>query len=75
MHAENLAASETAAAKAAWARATSEGLTHLMALKVAIPGDPGAGIGDVVYLLNGPAIEEFSNDFDVSEGDEEDLDD
>lgn len=75
VHAENLAASETAAAKAAWARATSEGLTHLMALKVAIPGDPGAGIGDVVYLLNGPAIEEFSNDFDVSEGDEEDLDD
>ena len=45
-----------------------------MALKIAIPGEPGAKSGDVVYLLNGPAIEEFHQDFGLSEEDEEDLD-
>ena len=29
---------------------------------------------DVVYLLNGPAIEEFRQDFTVSDDDLEDLD-
>lgn len=50
------------------------GADVLMALKIAIPGEPGAKNGDVVYLLNGPAIEEFRQDFGLSEEDEEDLD-
>lgn len=74
-HAEELAAEETAAAKDAWAKASAGGLECLMALKIAIPGEPGSKSGDVVYLLNGPAIEEFSQDFDLSEDDEDDLDD
>jgi Z1 domain len=65
---------ETAQAKKAWeALGQSEG-DVLMALKIAIPGEPGAKSGDVVYLLNGPAIEEFRQDFDLSEEDQEDLD-
>ena len=74
-HAQELAAGETAAAKDAWTKVSANGLECLMALKIAIPGAPGSKSGDVVYLLNGPAIEEFSQDFDVSAEDEEDLDD
>ena len=73
-HSDAIAAAETETAQNAWAAATQAGLESLMALKIAIPGEPGAMIGDVVYLLNGPAIEEFSKDFDMSEEDEEDLD-
>lgn len=64
---------EEATAKTAWEEA-STGSGALMALKIAIPGEPGSKSGDVVYLLNGPAIEEFRQDFDVSADDEEDLD-
>ena len=74
-HAEELAAAETAAANDAWKKASAGGLDCLMALKIAIPGEPGSKSGDVVYLLNGPAIEEFSQDFDLSADDEDDLDD
>lgn len=73
-HAESLAASETQAAQEAWARASAGSVESLMALKIAIPGEPGAKGGDVVYLLNGPAIEEFRQDFTVSDDDLEDLD-
>ena len=65
---------ETARAEAAWAALGQAEVEVLMALKIAIPGEPGAKSGDVVYLLNGPAIEEFHQDFDLSEEDEEDLD-
>ena len=68
------AAEETAKAKAAWVASTQGEVDMLMALKIAIPGEPGAKSGDVVYLLNGPAIEEFHQDFELSEEDEEDLD-
>ena len=72
--AKQAAAEETAKAKAAWAASAQGGAEVLMALKIAIPGEPGAKSGDVVYLLNGPAIEEFRQDFELSEEDEEDLD-
>lgn len=71
---EQQAAAETARAEEAWARA-SGGVDCLMAIKIAIPGSPGAKSGDVQYLLNGPAIEEFQQDFDLSSDDEDDLDD
>lgn len=73
-HTRASAAAETAAAKAAWAKANAAGVESLMALKIAIPGEPGANAGDVEYLLNGPAIEEFQQDFAVSDDDVEDLD-
>lgn len=72
--AKQAAAEEQAKAEAAWAVSAQAGAGVLMALKIAIPGEPGAKSGDVVYLLNGPAIEEFRQDFDLSEEDEEDLD-
>lgn len=74
-HAKQQARTETEAAEAAWADASAGGINCLMALKIAIPGEPGAKSGDVVYLLNGPAIEEFQQDFAVSDEDAEDLDD
>ena len=73
-HATKMAADETAAAQRAWRKAAAEGVDCLMGLKIAIPGEPGAASGDVEYLLNGPAIEEFRQDFDVSLEDEDDLD-
>ena len=72
--AKQAAAEEQAKAEEAWAVSAQAGADVLMALKIAIPGEPGAKSGDVVYLLNGPAIEEFRQDFDLSEEDEEDLD-
>lgn len=74
-HAQQLAAAETEAGKGAWAKASMGDVNCLMAFKIAIPGEPGAKGGDVVYLLNGPAIEEFQQDFAVSDEDAEDLDD
>lgn len=74
-HAAELAATEANAAESAWVEASSGGLECLMALKVAIPGEPGSMDGDVVYLLNGPAIDEFSQDFSLTAEDEENLDD
>jgi len=74
-HAEQLARAETEAGEAAWRRASTGDVHCLMALKIAIPGEPGANGGDVEYLLNGPAIEEFQQEFAVSDEDEEDLDD
>ena len=65
---------ETAAARDAWATA-GLGLTRLMALAIAIPGEQGSKVGDVVYMLNGPAIEEFAEEFRVNQEDEADLDD
>jgi hypothetical protein len=58
-----------------WAKAQAVGLENIMALKVSIPGVPGAQIGEVEYFLNGPAIDNFRKDFEVSADDEEDLDD
>jgi hypothetical protein len=72
--AKQVAAEETARGEAAWAASAQGQADALMALKIAIPGEPGAKSGDVVYLLNGPAIEEFRQDFELSEEDEEDLD-
>jgi hypothetical protein len=72
--AKQAAAEETAKAEAAWGASAQGEADVLMALKIAIPGEPGAKSGDVVYLLNGPAIEEFHQDFKLSEEDEEDLD-
>ena len=72
--AKQAAAEEQAKAEEAWAVSAQAGADVLMALKIAIPGEPGAKSGDVVYLLNGPAIEEFRQDFGLSEEDEEDLD-
>ena len=72
--AKQAAEEETAKAKKVWEASAQGGVKVLMALKIAIPGEPGAKSGDVVYLLNGPAIEEFHQDFDLSEEDEEDLD-
>lgn len=74
-HAKRLAATETGVAEKAWAKAQAAGLERLMALAIGIPGKEGSGAGDVVYLLNGPAIEEYSQDFLVATEDEEDLDD
>lgn len=68
------ARAEATAAMKAWADASHGGVTCLMALKIAIPGEPGAKRGDVVYLLNGPAIKEFAQDYGVDEMDLEDLD-
>ena len=72
-HAEDKAQAESAAAKEAWRKAAPD-LDRLMALKLAIPGEPGSRNGDVTYLLNGPAIDEFKQDYDVSPDDEEDFD-
>ena len=69
------AKAETAKAKRRGRRRAMAGSNVLMALKIAIPGEPGAKVGDVLYLLNGPAIEEFAQDFEVSEADTEELDD
>ena len=71
---------ESSRAKQAWEAVAGSSvgerlIPSLMALKLAIPGEPGSKSGDVVYLLNGPAIEEFAQDFEVSEFDAEDLDD
>lgn len=74
-HAKELAEAETAKAKEAWLKASQDDVDCLMALKLAIPGEPGAKGGDVQYLLNGPAIKEFAQDFELSEADEEELDD
>jgi hypothetical protein len=67
---------ESATARAAWEKAGHGEALCLMALKLAIPGEPGAKGGDVEYLLNGPAIEEFAQEFEfeVSPFDEADLD-
>lgn len=74
-HAQELTAHETASAEAAWSKASADGaLDCLMALKIAIPGEPGSEGGDVEYLLNGPAIEEFVQEFNVSVEDEADMD-
>ncbi|KQW47605.1 hypothetical protein ASC77_14270 [Nocardioides sp. Root1257] len=67
------AVEEEATARTAWEEAAGDSKA-LMALKIAIPGEPGSKSGDVVYLLNGPAIEEFRQDFEVSADDREDLD-
>ncbi len=40
-HAHQVALTESAAARDAWGRATAEGVTCLMALKIAVPGEPG----------------------------------
>lgn len=74
-HSRELALTETAAAEKAWAKASAGGVESLMALKIAIPGEPGSKGGDVTYLLNGPAIEEFRQDFALTDDDQEDLDD
>jgi hypothetical protein len=72
--AKQAAREETDKARAVWKASVQAGVEVLMALKIAIPGEPGAKSGDVEYLLNGPAIEEFRQDFDLSEEDKEDLD-
>lgn len=71
---DQLAAAETATAEAAWEKAGFS-VQCLMAIKIAIPGKSGAKSGDVQYLLNGPAIEEFRQDFELDADDEDDLDD
>lgn len=73
-HAETAARAETAAAQQAWSAVEDLGVQHLMALKIAIPGEPGSGAGDVTYLLNGPAIEEYTQDFLIGMEDLEDTD-
>ena len=72
--AQAAAAKETGRAQAAWEAVAGGVVTHIVALKLAIPGERGAKAGDVQYLLNGPAIDEFTQDFTVTEEDEEDLD-
>lgn len=72
--AKEYAEAETAKAEEAWAKTSQGGVECLMALKLAIPGEPGAKVGDVLYLLNGPAIQEFAQDFEMSEADQEELD-
>ena len=74
VHAEKLAASETVSAEDVWAAVQGLGVQHLMALKIAIPGDPNSGGGDVAYLLNGPAIEQYAQEFLISEEDLADTD-
>jgi len=73
-HADALADVDTKTAEGAWIEAKNAGVKRLMALKIAIPGEPGARNGDVDYLLNGPAIEEFAQDFALSVEDAEDID-
>jgi hypothetical protein len=73
-HAEHAAIAEQAAAEEAWHAVQDLGVEHLMALKIAIPGEPGSGGGDVVYLLNGPAIEEYTQDYLIADDDLEDTD-
>jgi hypothetical protein len=63
------AASETAEAEHAWAAVKALGVHHLMALKIAIPGERGSRAGDVTYLLNGPAIEQYTQDYLISDED------
>jgi hypothetical protein len=74
-HADALAQTDTKTAERAWNEAKDAGVKSLMALKIAIPGEPGARSGDVDYLLNGPAIKELAQDFAVDEIDAEDIDD
>ena len=71
---EKLAAAETSAAEQAWGSVTGLGVQNMMALKIAIPGEPNSGAGDVTYLLNGPAIEEYTNEYLISDEDLEDTD-
>lgn len=61
-------------AQAAWASVQARDVAGLMALKLAIPGRPGSKAGDVKYWLNGPAIEEFAEDYNISAFDADDLD-
>lgn len=68
------ALSESERATAAWESVSGDDAPCLMALKIAIPGPPGGSGGDVEYLLNGPAIEQYAQDFAISAEDEEDLD-
>jgi hypothetical protein len=74
-HPDPAAAAETAAAEKAWAKVTAGGVDRLMALKIAIPGARGSAAGDVEYFLNGPAIQEYRQDFLISDEDLEDTDD
>lgn len=70
---ESLVKQEAEAADA-WRKASGAQTIPLVALKVAIRGEPGSSAGDVEYLLNGPAIEAFTQDFGVEEDDVEDFD-
>jgi hypothetical protein len=74
-HAKDAAEAESSRAKHAWSKAQDAGLECLMALALGIPGKRGNRAGDVEYLLNGPAIEEYKKEFELSAEDEEDLDD
>lgn len=73
-HAEQAAAAEAAAAHGAWQAVQELGVKNLMALKIAIPGEPGSGGGDVTYTLNGPAIKEYAQDYLLAQDDLEDTD-
>lgn len=61
-------------AKSAWSAASEDGVGALVALKLAIKGEPGSAAGDVQYWLNGPAIAAFAEDYGVEADDMEDVD-
>ena len=71
---DRAAEAETAAAEHAWGAVKDLGVQHMMALKIAIPGDPNSRAGDVTYMLNGPLIREYVQDFLISDEDLEDTD-
>ena len=73
-HAKELAEAKPESRRSVGARRAQGDVDCLMALKLAIPGEPGSKSGDVQYLLNGPAIKEFAQDFEVSAEDQEELD-
>lgn len=68
------AAQMTAEAELRWKSATSSGVQHLVAIKIAIPGAPGSDGADVEYLVNGPGWEHSSEDDELDESDLEDID-
>ena len=57
-----------------WSTARAGGVSHLVAIKVAIPGEPGSDGADVEYLVNGPWWEQLKDDEELAEADLEDID-
>ena len=64
----------TVEAEQLWSSATDAGVTHLVAIKIAIPGKRGSDGADVEYLVNGPWWEQINVEVDLDESDLEDLD-
>lgn len=71
---EQRATAMTAQGEWNWSKAAAAGVSHLVAIKVAIPGKPGSDGADVEYLVNGPGWQTSATNDELDESDLEDLD-